>query len=438
MILNMIAGGGAGLNLSVKAYASAESLPASTREGTVAVITDIQIANYIFSDLEPASKSKGTVWINTSGGSIAYPVDKNGVLTLYPAKCSVYDGSSWVLCDAHLYKYGKWSQFAARTYLFFDNGDQCVDVTGGWTKEGYTDGHSFGNTAEITNGQLRCATSSNYRSAILGTVKPVDLTAIDTLYFEIADSLNCGYSIVGVTKSPDNCQCNPVEPSEAGVNAEPTKNGASIVELDVSTLKGQYYIYVMSWKYDHYDAYTYVAKIWAGADTEGYVRTIEQSIPMNSTYRHCDALYTSDYVRVGSLGADLQGINYVGEGLDDYNAMMVPVSAFTFEGTFKRLSLALYLWTSSSENHTFRWAVTTSRDNENAYKSYGDVTDANQLAAGSFTPPYNGSFQWYTIEFTGCTVPSGTPLYIYLWRDNTIYGNLHVINNAVVTLQYEK
>lgn len=440
MIFNMISGGGgSGIRFSVTAYPSADSLPTSAKEGAIAVITSISIADYVFTDQEPTTKTTGTVWINTSGGGVPYAIDKKGIVTLYPALCKIWDGSTWALCDAFLYKYGAWSQFAARTYVFFDNGDLCEELTGGWTKEGFSDGHGFGDSAVISNGQLRCTTSSTYRSAILGTVNPVDLTAIDTLNFEIADCQHNGYAIVGVTKSPDTCDCNPVTPSDAGVNAEPSQNGASIVELDVSMLSGKYYIYVLSWKYDYFNSNIYVSKIWAGADTEGTVRSIEQSIPINSTYRHCNALYTSNFVRVGSLGSDLQGLNYVGEGTDDYNAMMIPVSAFSFNGTFQKLSLALHLWTSDDKNHTFRWAVTTSQDNEDLYKSYGDVTDdANQLAAGSFTPPYSSSYQWYTIEFTDCTVTSGTPLYIYLWRDNTTYGNIHVNNSAVVTLEYTK
>lgn len=438
MIFNIINGTGSRLNLSVNAYSSADYMPINANEGSIAVITDVKLANYVISDVEPSNKITGTVWINTCGGSVAYPVDKKGIMTLFPAKCNVYNGSRWVSCDAFLYKYGNWSQFALKTYIFFDNGDLCENLTGGWTKEGFRDSHSFGTSAVIANGQLQCTTDSNFRSAILGTVNAVDLTGIDTIYFEIAECQSNSYAIVGVTKSPDACECNPVEPSEAGVNAEPTKNGASIVELDVSMLSGKYYIYVLSWRYNYYDSKLYVSKIWAGEDAEGTVRSIEQSIPINSTYRHCNALYTKKYVRVGSLGGDLQGINYVGEGTKDYNAMMVPMSAFTFTGDVQSLTMSLYLWTSDSSNHTFRWAVTTSSDNEDLYKSYGDVSDPNQLAAGSFTPPYSESYQWYTIDLTSCNVTSGMPLYVYLWRDNTRYGNIHVMNNVVFTLRYIK
>jgi len=321
--------------------------------------------------------------------------------------------------------------------LFFDNGDQCTKVTGGWTKEGYSDGHDFGNTAQIAGGELRCVTTSNYHSAILGTTNPIDLTKIDKLYFQITSCQHESYSVVGVTKTKNGCDCTIVKPSVNGANAEPSKTGASIVTLDVSSLSGEYYIYVMSWKYDYYNSRTYVSKIWAGVDPAGTVRSLAKSIAIGNTYRYANSLIAGDWVKVSSLS--FGSINYVGQGTEDYNAMMVPVSAFTYTGTFQKVKLALYLWTSDKSNHTFRWAVTTSTANANAYKvGAGAVTDSNQLAQGTFTPPYSDAYQWFTFELTGCTVASGTPIYIYLWRDNTTYGNIHVMESAVVTLEYAK
>lgn len=181
----------------------------------------------------------------------------------------------------------------------------------------------------------------------------------------------------------------------------------------------------------------YVHAIWlskAGGNTFSSTKTVA----INSTYRHCNALYTSDFVRVGSLGDSLSGINYVGQGTEDYNAMMIPVSAFNYVGTVKELAMTLHLWCSSSSNHTFRWAVTTSRDNESLYKSYGAVTDKNQIGQGTFTPDYNnGAFADQTFVLDCENVPSGAPLYIYLWRDNTSYGNIHVTGNVKVKMTHE-
>ena len=180
-----------------------------------------------------------------------------------------------------------------------------------------------------------------------------------------------------------------------------------------------------------------VYAIYFEPQEESPLRSEKQGIAIGNTYRYANSLIAGDWVKVSSLS--FGSINYVGQGTEDYNAMMIPVQAFDYSGTFLKLQLALYLWTSYKSNHTFRWAVTTSTANAEAYKlGAGDVTDEYQLAAGSFTPPYSDAYQWHSFELAGCTVESGTPFYIYLWRDNTNYGNIHVMDSAVVTLEYEK
>ena len=170
---------------------------------------------------------------------------------------------------------------------------------------------------------------------------------------------------------------------------------------------------------------------------ESPLRSESQKITIGNTYRYANSLIAGDWVKVSSLS--FGSINYVGQGTEDYNAMMIPVQAFDYSGTFLELRLALYLWTSSSSNHTFRWAVTTSTANAAAYKvGVGDVEDAHQLAQGAWTPPYSDAYQWFTIDLDVENIPSGMPFYIYLWRDNTTYGNIHVMESAVVTLDYEK
>jgi hypothetical protein len=167
----------------------------------------------------------------------------------------------------------------------------------------------------------------------------------------------------------------------------------------------------------------------------GEVKTLTYSINVEDTRRYCN--HISGGFRSG------YELSYVGQGLPDpvageeWNAMMVPIPEFSFSGTFKKLTAQMYLWTSDNNNHTFRWAVTTSRDNEDVYKTgAGAVTDANQLGQGVWTPPYSDAYQWFTFDLPCEGVESGVPLYLYLWRNNTIYGNIHVMKQVNITLQY--
>lgn len=301
-----------------------------------------------------------------------------------------------------------------------------------WTKDGFSEGHAWGATsiAEIVDNQIRVSANTNYTGATFGTVNAVDLTAIDTLYFELTECSHTSYVDMGVTTTPSDVK-------SSGKTTAPATTGASTVTLDVSSISGNYYVYVDAWRYNYYYANAKFSRIYGVTNASGTIMNLEQNIAIGNTYRYANSLQAGDWVKVSSLS--FGSINYVGQGTEDYNAMMIPVSAYSYSGTFKKLKLSLYLWTSSSSNHTFRWAVTTSTANADKYKvGSGAVTDSYQLGQGTFTPPYSDAYQWYSFDLSCDTVASGTPLYIYLWRNSTTYGNIHVMNSAVVTLVYTK
>lgn len=313
--------------------------------------------------------------------------------------------------------------------IFFWHG---ATPNGAWTKEGFSEGHNWGATsiAEIVNGEIRVSANTNYTGATFGTTYVYDLTNIDELHFELTACSHASYVDMGVTQTPGDVK-------STGLKTAPKTTGASIATLDVSGLSGEYYIYVDAWRYNYNYANGQFSRIWGTVDPEGTIRSTKQEIAIGNTYRYANSLIAGDWVKVSSLS--FGSINYVGQGTEDYNAMMVPVKAFNYSGSFERLRLALYLWTSNRSNHTFRWAVTTSTANAQAYKvGAGDVVDEYQLGQGAWTPPYSDAFQWFTIDLDVENIPSGTPFYVYLWRDNTTYGNIHVTGSAVVTLDYAK
>lgn len=302
---------------------------------------------------------------------------------------------------------------------------------GAWSGDDYV---TNSNTTEYSkwsteNGKLYVEAYSKFSSANIGTSSAVDLTGIDQLHFAV-DSCNANntYFVVSPTK----------DLRQKVIEYQDPNGSNHIVSLDVSALTGFYYIAFFVHVYDYLNTRTCtVSRVWGTIDPAGTIRSTKQEIAIGNTYRYANSLIAGDWVKVSSLS--FGSINYVGQGTEDYNAMMVPVKAFSYSGVFKKLKLALYLWTSNKSNHTFRWAVTTSTANAHAYKvGTGDVVDSYQLAQGAWTPPYSDAFQWFTIDLNVENLPSGTPFYIYLWRDNTTYGNIHVTGSAVVTLDYTK
>ena len=347
----------------------------------------------------------------------------HGVYTI-AGSISVYNGS--VTVDKMTTMVNAWP---ADQVTYFWHGAAPAGV---WSGDGYTASGSITNRSEWStdNGKLYVNSYTAYSDAILGTIQPVDLTGIDRIHFAVdgCNTPNATYFVASTTK----------DITKKAAEAIPSGTGSQTVTLDVSALSGEHYLAF----YTHVSATAQnrnctVSRVWGTIDPEGTIRSTKQEIPIGSTYRYANSLIAGNWVKVSSLS--FGSINYVGQGTEDYNAMMVPVKAFSYSGAFKKLKLALYLWTSDDKNHTFRWAVTTSTANAAAYKvGSGDVLDGYQLAQGAWTPPYSDDYQWFTIDLDVENIPSGMPFYIYLWRDNTTYGNIHVMSSAVVTLDYAK
>ena len=168
-----------------------------------------------------------------------------------------------------------------------------------------------------------------------------------------------------------------------------------------------------------------------GETSNGTREEVSTTVALGDTRRSCSGISN------GAWLAPTGGENYVGQGTDDYNSMMIPVPAFRFSGKSVLLKIAMKVYMSTEYNRVFRWAITTSTANASLYKGYGAVTDSYQLAQGTFSPALNGGASaWQTFLLPCDDIPSGTPFYIYLWRDNTNYGNIHVSSAVNVTLQY--
>lgn len=188
MIFNMVGfGGGGGLRISVKAYASPEALPTSEAENAIAVITGTAISNVALSPEEPVTKSTGTVWIPTSGGDISIGVDEQETIILHPNQCMQWDGNQWETCDAFVFQSGKWISFATAVFYLYRPGNTYESITGGWVSEGKKSASSGGGTAhaptitEGTDSIVFTQKGSNYLAGIVYMKNSFDLTDYNTI-----------------------------------------------------------------------------------------------------------------------------------------------------------------------------------------------------------------------------------------------------------------
>lgn len=126
MIINMTSSGDSGLNL--KAVGGTTQPTGS--ENMIWVNTDTEISGYVFSATAPTNPVEGMVWFATGAVSnAAMNIDKKNTVMLYPLSCKQYISGAWVIKTAKTYQDGAWKEWSL---YFYNEGDKCEDVTGGW------------------------------------------------------------------------------------------------------------------------------------------------------------------------------------------------------------------------------------------------------------------------------------------------------------------
>lgn len=201
MIFNMV--GHSDLNFSVVSYTSEDELPEIADENTIAVITDVEMTDYILSLDKPYSSAElqelpvGMIWVkinprNISESSIyKFNALKENVLNIYPVAClqSITNSSGenyWAEKTAKIYLNGSWINLWDG-YLW-NYGDTCDAMTGGWgTAPISFDDSLSGVEPSITindNGSATFSTNSDTLGGVYTLINGVDLTSFNTLKCE--------------------------------------------------------------------------------------------------------------------------------------------------------------------------------------------------------------------------------------------------------------
>lgn len=233
----MTGAGGGGLNFAV---VGGTSQPASPKDNTVWVNTPTEITDVLFSSEQPtvrtdgAALSGGEIWIQTGKTSvIPFNALKKSTLMVYPNVAYQYDISSatWVRQTARSYISSTWKDWVV---LYYDYGEEYVDLTGGWVAYGmddkavkydtyiYLEVDSTGNAWAYTN-------------------NPVDLTSISTLNFYIKRSHE-GACRIGVNAVKPTSANNPLNSMAAMTKVASYVSTVTPYSVDVSALTGPYYL----------------------------------------------------------------------------------------------------------------------------------------------------------------------------------------------------
>lgn len=165
-------------------------------------------------------------------------------------------------------------------------------------------------------------------------------------------------------------------------------------------------------------------------------QSLSQTIALGDSYRYLSIMPTFGFQTVSFWrGRGLESLNYCGQGYTDFNCAMLPCSAFTYSGDMVKLTIGMNMFVSNANHRTFRWGVALFRA-DNSYLGWQPVSALGLIEQGTFTPAWNNGNISYQSFDCYVNVPTGLPFYVYLWRGDTAYGNIHITSNINITASF--
>lgn len=233
-----IAGIQTGVELNFK-IVGGTARPVSPAENTVWINTDAEITGYVLSATEPENPTGGMVWVTIGNyGDIkaTSPIDDEWIV-IYPRFIRQYINGSWVDKEAKSYQNGAWVDWWYGQ--LYENGDQFVDITGGWGVHDYITNSRNLMAAEHQSDKMFFQAQNNYR-VFMGIGNPIDLSDKKQIRFVGKVNQNFIYNNwfyglhIEILKTKDQ------DSKVAELQWVTIENFDSV--LDVSELSGEHYV----------------------------------------------------------------------------------------------------------------------------------------------------------------------------------------------------
>lgn len=230
-------GAGGGLNFKV---VGGTTKPVSPKENMIWVNTSADITTYLFSSTEPSDPTPGMVWIQTgiNSGVQFNALKKNGIM-IYPLSAKQYTNGVWVDKTAKTYKGGGWVDWIVWLYRdgVFSSSVDCTE------KKTPTSASIVYNDTDI-----HLSTVAGKTSEVYIVVGPMDLSAMSKLILEgtFVNRTHSTYANVATVFVSE--LANASYKNAAAITSLVTKDTLDAgyqytIELDTSSLSGNYYIY---------------------------------------------------------------------------------------------------------------------------------------------------------------------------------------------------
>lgn len=216
--------------------------PENPGENTIWVNTDV-ISGWVFDTEQPEVASEGMVWFHIDrSGPVSFNALGENNITVYPTSAKQYVGGAWVNKPAMIRRNGEWSEFATWLYI---NGNECEELTGGWSVRGlaWSSSQTSKATMTKTNEENRMAITASAGGIVSGCgeiVKDFDLTNFSTLTIDYELSGNSFIVSLRAIARTAKYLSDSVKDVPLGGNGGIVSTPRQTVSLDVSDLTGLY------------------------------------------------------------------------------------------------------------------------------------------------------------------------------------------------------
>lgn len=127
------------------------------------VETDQKITGWEFSVEEPASSVEGAVWFITGiSSTTSFNILKKNGITLYPIGAMQYIDNQWRNVNIYMCIENEWIKCSEAMKYLYNEGDECVALTGGWDGKKTQTYLYFGGTTASNNGVTNVATNKTF------------------------------------------------------------------------------------------------------------------------------------------------------------------------------------------------------------------------------------------------------------------------------------
>lgn len=229
---------GAALNFEV---VGGTTEPTNPKENTIWINTDTEITGWVFDSAEPTSPAKGMVWFTIGTIGTGFNALTENGLHVYPNVCYQYTGSAWVLVEAMLYQAGSWGTFSiGGSGMLYDNGTVMTGVQ----TTSYMNNTGCSVSWESAYIQLKTKASSvSEVYAVFGPYRMTEITKLGaTGLCSVPNKGDFRASLY--VSSTANTGFNSAAAINTATYSEISSEISFSVELDVSALEGDYYIYI--------------------------------------------------------------------------------------------------------------------------------------------------------------------------------------------------